>query len=197
MSASGTMERIEVASPRPKDRITGAVYLLYFLTAVSAALLARRGFAVYSDAANLIADALYVAVTVLFYFLFKPVNWTLSLMAAFLSLVGCAITVLILFHRAPSQVSPLLFFGAYCLQLGYLIFRSTFLPRALGVLMAFAGVGWLIFLTPLAKPLTIYLEVLGIVAEGSLCLWLVVMGVNVAKWEKKASVWRVNGIWPV
>lgn len=197
MSASGTMERIEVASPRPKDRITGAVYLLYFLTAVSAALLARRGFAVYSDAANLIADALYVAVTVLFYFLFKPVNWTLSLMAAFLSLVGCAITVLILFHRAPSQVSPLLFFGAYCLLLGYLIFRSTFLPRALGVLMAFAGVGWLIFLTPLAKPLTIYLEVLGIVAEGSLCLWLVVMGVNVAKWEKKASVWRVNGIWPV
>lgn len=197
MSASGTMERIEVASPRPKDRITGAVYLLYFLTAVSAALLARRGFAVYSDAANLIADALYVAVTVLFYFLFKPVNWTLSLMAAFLSLVGCAITVLILFHRAPSQVSPLLFFGAYCLQLGYLIFRSTFLPRALGVLMALAGVGWVIFLTPLAKPLTIYLEVLGIVAEGSLCLWLVVMGVNVAKWEKKASVWRVNGIWPV
>lgn len=160
-------------------------------------MLARRGFAVYSDAANLIADALYVAVTVLFYFLFKPVNWTLSLMAAFLSLVGCAITVLILFHRAPSQVSPLLFFGAYCLQLGYLIFRSTFLPRALGVLMALAGVGWLIFLTPLAKPLTIYLEVLGIVAEGSLCLWLVVMGVNVAKWEKKASVWRVNGIWPV
>lgn len=197
MSASGTMERIEVASPRPKDRITGAVYLLYFLTAVSAALLARRGFAVYSYAANLIADALYVAVAVLFYFLFKPVNWTLSLMAAFLSLVGCAITVLILFHRAPSQVSPLLFFGAYCLLLGYLIFRSTFLPRALGVLMAFAGVGWLIFLTPLAKPLTTYLEVLGIVAEASLCLWLVVKGVNVAKWEKKASVWRVNGIWPV
>jgi hypothetical protein len=36
-------------------------------------------------------------------------------------------------------VSPLLFFGPYCLLIGYLIFSSTFLPRVLGVFMAFAG----------------------------------------------------------
>ena len=47
------------------------------------------------------------------------------------------------------------FFGVYCLLIGYLIFRSTFLPRILGVLMAFAGLGWLTFLSP---PLANYLS---------------------------------------
>src|ERR1700761_8336305 len=101
MSTTQLMERIQVASPSPKARITGVIYLLYFLTAVFAQLLAGRGFAVYSDAANLIADACYIAVTLLFYFMFKPVSRNLSLLAAILSLVGCVITILSVFHRAP------------------------------------------------------------------------------------------------
>jgi len=79
------------------------------------------------------------------------------------------------------------FFGPYCLLLGYLIFKSTFLPRILGVLMALAGVGWLIFLTPLASHLSTGLKILGILAEGSLMLWLIVMGVNVQHWKEQAS----------
>jgi len=187
MSTTQLMERIAEASPSPKARLTGAIYLLYFLTAVFAQLLAVRGLAVYSDAANLIADFCYIAVTLLFYFMFKPVSRNLSLVAAILSLAGCAIMVLSVFHRAPSQVSPLLFFGPYCLLLGYLIFRSTFLPRFLGVLMGCAGLGWLIFLLPAAKHLWAYLEVLGIVAEGLLMLWLIVKGVNVQRWKEQGS----------
>ena len=77
-----------------------------------------------------------------------------------------------------------LFFGPYCLMLGYLIFRSTFLPRILGVLMAlagFAGLGWLTFLSPLANYLSTYLKVLGFLAEASLMLWLIVKGVNLQR----------------
>jgi hypothetical protein len=96
------------------------------------------------------------------------------------------------FHLTPLDVSPLAFFGPYCLLIGYLVFMSTFLPRILGVLMMLAGLGWLIFLSPLASTLSTYLQVLGFVAELSLCLWLIVMGVNVPKWLEKTSARRVG-----
>ena len=101
--------------------------------------------------------------------------------------LGCANDVLNLFHLAPYKINSLVFFGPYRLLIGYLIFRSTFLPRILGVLMMFAGLGWLLFLSPLANHLSTYLKVLGFLAELSLCLWLLVMGVNVQQWKEQAS----------
>jgi len=181
------MERVAEASPRPGARITGAVYLLYFLTAVSAELFVGRGRLVLFDAVNLFADAFYIAVTLLFYHLFKPVNKGLSLIAAFFSLLGCVNDVLSLLNLAPYKINSLVFFGPYCILLGYLIFRSTFLPRILGVLMAFAGLGWLVFLSPLANYLSTYLKVLGFLAEMSLMLWLIVKGVNVERWKEQSS----------
>jgi uncharacterized protein DUF4386 len=181
------MERIAEASPHPRARLTGVVYLLYFLTAVSAEAFVGRGRLVLFDAVNLIAYAFYIAVTLLFYYMFKPVNRNLSLLAAFCSLVGCANDVLSHFNLAPYKISSLLFFGPYCLLIGYLILKSTFLPRLLGLLMAFAGVGWLIFLSPLENRLSTYLKVLGFLAELSLCLWLIVKGVNGQRWKEQAS----------
>ncbi|MGB8659289.1 MAG: hypothetical protein WCD34_02620, partial [Candidatus Acidiferrum sp.] len=72
--------------------------------------------------------AFYIALTLLFFYLFKPVNVSLSLLAALFGFLGCANDVLNLFHRAPYKINSLVFFGPYCLLLGYLIFRSTFLP---------------------------------------------------------------------
>ena len=64
-------------------------------------------------------------------------------------------------------------------------------PRILGVLMAFAGLGWLTFLSPpLANYLSPYIVVLGFLAELSLMLWLLVMGVNVQRWKEQASAAR-------
>ena len=162
--------------------------MLYFLTAVSSEVFVGRGRLVLFDAVNLIADAFYIAVTLLFYYLFKPVNRSLSLLAAIFSLVGCANDVLGLFNLAPYKISSLVFFGPYCLLIGYLIFKSSFLPRILGVLMVFAGVGWLTFLfPPLANYLSRYILVLGFLAELALMLWLLVMGVNVKRWKEQAS----------
>lgn len=183
-------KRIEAASPRLRARMTGVVYLLYFLTATSAETFIGRSRPVAYDAVNLIAHLFYIAVTLLFYYMFKPVNAGLSLLAALFSLAGCAIDVLGVFNIAPYGVSPLVFFGPYCLLIGYLIFRSTFLPRILGVLMMLAGLGWLIFLSPHAGTLSTYLEVLGFLAELSLCLWLIVMGVNVPRWQEKTNARR-------
>jgi hypothetical protein len=186
MSAAVMTERIPEGSPHPMARITGVIYLLYFLTAISAEVFVGRDRLVLYDAVNLFAYAFYVPVALLFYYLFKPVNKSLSVLAAFFSLAGCANDVLSLFHLAHDKINSLVFFGPYCLLIGYLIFRSTFLPQILGVLMALAGLGWLIFLTPLANHLSTYLKVLGFLAEMSLMLWLVVKGVNVQKWKEQA-----------
>jgi hypothetical protein len=244
MNTPVMMERMPEASPRPRARITGVVYLIYFLTAVLGEFF-LRGMVVSGDAAitannilahqplfrlglatGLIATACYTAVTALFYDLFKPVNRVLSLLAAFFSLVGCAISAFgSLFQLAPFVVLGgsqylsvfkmeqlralalmflelntqaanifLVFFGVYCLLIGYLIFRSAFLPRILGVLMSIAGLGWLTFLSPpLASYLSPYILILGFVVELLLMLWLLVMGVNVQRWKEQASAageWR-------
>jgi len=223
---------------RLKARIAGVFYLLTFLTggissfvggmlevsgdpaATATNILAHQPLFRLGFAADLSVVACYIAVTALFYDLFRPVNRSLSLLAAFFSLVGCAIQASIcLFHLAPFVVlggAPYLsifkveqlqalaymffelyaqafnicfvFFGFYCLLIGYLIFRSTFLPRILGVLMAIGGLGWLTFLSPpLANSLWPYIAAPGILGEGSLTLWLLVMGVNVGRWMQQAS----------
>jgi hypothetical protein len=84
-------------------------------------------------------------------------------------------------------------YAGYLLTAGYLIFRSTFLPRVIGVLLAIGGLCYLTysfadFLAPgFAAHLVPYIQVPSGVAELSLCLWLLVMGVNVSRWEKQAS----------
>jgi hypothetical protein len=242
-------QRMTTVSPRARARITGGIYLLFFLTALlgefftqqagisglgalpgdaaatATNILAHESFYLLGVALGLISTACYVAVTALFYQLFRPVSRSLAFMAAFFGLVGCAITAFgSLFQLAPLAVlggSPylsvftvkqvqalvllflhlnaqvgsiaLVFFGLFQLLIGYLIFRSTFLPRILGVLMALAGLGWLIFLAPpLAALLLTYLEVLGILAEALLMLWLLVMGVNAERWKEEASPARAS-----
>src|SRR5271169_1948800 len=179
-------QSIREAWQRPRARMTGALYLLYFLTAIFAQFLVGRGLAVSGNVTNVIATVCYLIVTLLFYGLFKPVSSSLSSLAALFSLAGCVVMALGLFHLASSPISPLLFFGPFCLLIGYLILRSSFLPRVLGALMAIAGLGWLAFLLP-AVPhyLSIAIEVLGFLAELSLCLWLLVMGVNVERWKQQ------------
>jgi Domain of unknown function (DUF4386) len=176
---------ISEARPGPRARLAGVVYLFYFLTAILGQLLHGRGPALFSDALNIISFVCYIAVTLLFYYLFKPVNMLLSLVAALFSLAGCAIGIFGLFNLSLWNMSPIIFFAPYCLLIGWLILRSTFLPRMLGVLMLLAGLGWLAYLSPLVKYLSLYIMIVGILAEASLMLWLVVKGVNAQRWEEQ------------
>ena len=183
-------EHIEEAAPRLKARIAGVFYLLTMLTGAFAAFASGNLF-VYRDAFNLAASGCYVAVTLLFYGLFRPVDASLSLIAAIFSLVGCSLSALGLYHLVPSpinSVNPLVLFGIYCLQIGYLIFRSTFLPRALGLLIALGGLGWLTFASPnVANYLSPFNLAPGILGEGALTVWLLVFGVDPERWRRQAS----------
>jgi hypothetical protein len=92
----------------------------------------------------------------------------------------------------------LIFFGCFCLVIGYLIFRSGYLPKAIGVLMQIAGLSYLtnsfaLVLAPAAANRLFPAILLPpFVGEASLCLWLLVKGVNVEKWEEKARAWRAR-----
>jgi hypothetical protein len=89
--------------------------------------------------------------------------------------VAAAVSLLGIAAGPVLKVNPLPLFGLYCLLIGYLIVRSTYVPRFLGLLMMFGGVGWLTFLSPsLASQLSPFNFAPGILGEGSLTLWLLV-----------------------
>lgn len=170
-------------SPRLNARVAGVFYLLAVLTAAFAERFVR-GRLLY--AAGLIPVACFVVVTLLLYQLFKPMNRGLALLAAIFNLVGLSLEALEL-HLWGANVA-LIFHGLYCLLIGYLVFRSTFLPRILGMLMAIGGLAWLTDLsTPLTQHLSPYNVIIGFTGEGLLMLWLLVMGVNAQRWSVQAT----------
>jgi hypothetical protein len=161
-------------------RVAGAFYLGTFVTAVIALALGAG-----LELANAIAIVCYVGVTVLFYVLFKPASPPVSLLAAMFSVIGCVLGLLRALHLARSPVNELVFFGCYCILIGYLIYVSRLLPRALGVLLVCGGLSWLTFgWTPLARSLSPYNYLPGIFAEGLLTIWLLAFGATPSTPEK-------------
>lgn len=87
------------------------------------------------------------------------------------------------------------FFGVHCLILGYLLFRSGFIPKVVGALVAAAGLGYLIesfvmFLSPSLVAVTYPGLMVAVVAELTLCVWLIVK----SKFLSQQSLQIVNTI---
>ena len=238
------MERIAEASPRFKARVAGVFEMLEGMTSAFGQVFVLGRLIVSGNAAataanvlgherlfwlgfvsSLIGVACHIAWILLFYYLFKPVNQSLSLLAAFVGLVVCAMQALTcLLYVAPllvlqggSSVSAftpdqlqalayvffrlngyafdidLVFFGLWCVLAGYLIFKSTFLPRILGVLLAIDGLGWMTFVVPpFALHLFPFIAAASALAEIPVQLWLVVMGVNPERWKEQAGAAEVR-----
>ena len=233
-------ERMAEVSPCVKARMAGVCQLLEALTATFGQVIVRDRLVVAGDpaataanilgheplfwlgfASSLIGVAFHIAWAVLMYELLKPVNKSLSLLAAFIILVGCAIQTLtsflyltpLLILKGGSSLSAftpeqlqalalmflklnayafnidLVFFGLWCVLTGYLIYRSAFLPRILGVLLSISGLGFLTYIyPPLAYRLFFpYIAVASALGEIPLELWLIVMGVNAQRWKEQAS----------
>ncbi len=183
MNKAETMGGSAGASPRLKARMAGVLYLISFVVGALGEFVVRGrlGFAV-----GLVAILCMAAMTLLLYQIFEPVKRGLSLLAASFNLVGLAFEAL---RWNPRGVDvAMVFHGFYCLAIGYLIFRSTFLPRILGGLMAFAGLAWLSLMSPaLASHLSPYNMAAGVLGEGLVMLWLLVMGVNDQRWTEQAG----------
>ena len=178
MSATFTtlsMERIAGAPPRFKAKTAGVLYLLTVLTASLAEVFVHGRMNV---AGGLITVSVMIAATLFFYDNLSLMSRRLTLLAASFNLVGLAFELL---RLQPQGVNvAVVFDGFYCMLIGYLVYRSTSVLRSLGALMALGGLGWLTLLSPaLASYLSPYNLALGILGEGSVCLWILVMGVNV------------------
>lgn len=88
----------------------------------------------------------------------------------------------------------LIFFGVECVILGYLIFRSAYMPRSVGVLMQVAGICYvinsfaLLLSPPLSRLLFPTILIPSLIAELSLALWLLVKGVRTRDWERHRAL---------
>ena len=189
-------------------------------TATAANIVTHAGLFRVSIVAGIIGAACHIVWTLLFYELFKPVKRTLSLLAAFFSLVAIALQavssilqfgplavleggsslsafndeqlralalILVQFNGHAFNIY-LVFFGFWCVLIGYLIFKSTFIPRVIGALEALAGLCWLTFLwLPFAHYVSPYNQILAGLGELTLMAWLLVVGVNPERWREKTA----------
>ena len=180
--------------------------------------LARLGFAGY-----LIEAMCDVGLSGLLYFLLRPVNRDLALLAAFFRLVGTAVfAVAELFYFAPVFIlggaeylkafSPeqlhalamlslkfysygaglfLAIYGLPSVALGYLMYRSGYIPRFVGILFALSGAGFIyqnlaIVLMPrYASPITLLPAGLAAMAMAG---WFLARGVDVQRWQERTAL---------
>jgi hypothetical protein len=167
--------------------------------------------------ADLIGTGAYVGTTFLLYVLLKPVNRHVSLFACLLGLAGSTILLANLsshlgalywlqgaapqpamammslrLHSLGYNISMMVF-AAQVLLWGCLVLKSTFFPKFIGFLLAIEWFCvWLNglsgFLFPDFDLLDPYIMMPALVAEAGFALWLLVMGVNAARWREQGAL---------
>ena len=169
-------------------------------------ILAHKGLYQLAFTVYLIEMACNVANTALWYVLLRPVNRSMALVAAFIDLAGAVFKTFarvffiaplwVLLHTAlillrvnnTGAATAMAFFGFSVTLYGYLIFRSTFLPRWLGVLQMICGICWLTFLyPPLGSRVFTFAAPVGLLSVVVMILWLLIRGVDEDKWRSRAA----------
>lgn len=170
-------------------RLAGALWLLVIAVSVIS-IVVQSGSPRLAFAANQFSGLAYLGVTVLLYQIFKPVNRDLSLFGFACGVAGVAAGAALSLNTAtgltPGFYVAMMFFGFQMMSVGYLIFRATFIPRILGVLLALGGLSYVVvsfanFLSATVgaqlAPIIVPVALLG---EGSFTIWLLVKGAKPA-----------------
>jgi Domain of unknown function (DUF4386) len=183
IAALTTTERIHHRSPGVNVRTAGVLYFAAVLIAVFAEFIAPGRLA--TAVAVVVPVACYAAVTLLLYAIFRPVNGRVALLALLSGLIGLAFEAL---RFQPRSINlGMTFHALYCLAIGWLMFRSGFLPRHLGALMIFAGLVWLLYLSPpLANHIAPYNTAAGLLGEAVPMLWLLIMGASTQRSKEQS-----------
>lgn len=186
--------------------------------ATAAAILEQSSLWRLGLAANLLVPLIAVVQLWLEYLLFRPAGRQLAILFVLLNLASLSVEavsklfqllVLPLAERGAADIGlvrlallghatafnvALIFFGAALLVLGALIWRSTYVPRIIGVLVLVAGASYLaaslsqLLLPTVAEQLGAVVYAPMLIGEASLCLWLLVRGVNVPGWKRRSLI---------
>lgn len=153
-----------------------------------------------------------IFVALLLYKLLKPVNKTMALFMVIFLLLGVPIALInevnqfaVLFlvdsaNKSQALISLFLnlhqsgifiaqiFWGLWLFPMGYLVFKSGFLPKVIGVFLIIGCFGYLIdsFSFFLFPSLNLKVSQYTFIGELLIALWLFIKGVNVKKWEKRS-----------
>jgi hypothetical protein len=150
-------------------KIVGLAYVVFLLLSLAGSRLRNIPL-------QLVADATGFVLAVLLYRLFEPGDPYLALALLPLAFIHYVIQGLGQLRADTGTLRlALVPFAAYLMVLGYLIARSTFAPVALGVLIALAGLGWLVAVVPRVPTWsTLAVVLFGVVAEVALAIWLLI-----------------------
>jgi Domain of unknown function (DUF4386) len=106
-----------------------------------------------------------------------------------------AIVLLLLRINDNGAAIALVFFGFATVLQGWLIYRSGFLPRWLGVIEIIGGFGWLTFLSPpLGMRLFTYVALYALIGVLATIVWLLTVGVDEQRWRQRATL-AASSIW--
>jgi hypothetical protein len=87
------------------------------------------------------------------------------------------------------------FFGFNTVITGWLIIRSTYLPRVLGWIAVVGGIGWLAFLwPPLGYRLNLYIAAIALLGSLATIVWMLVYGVKEERWNEVSRIPLLDGI---
>jgi hypothetical protein len=164
---------------------------------------------------NLLAPLVMLSVVLVLYQLLKPVNKNMARLMVIFVLLGVAISMFnqltdfaalhllsgadylkvftteqlqalaLLTLRLPGNIATI-FWGLWLFPLGYLVFKSGFLPRILGVLLMISCFGYLIGTFAMFLGYRMNSGLFAALGEILFLLWLLIKGVNAEQWEKRA-----------
>src|SRR5207247_2839487 len=128
--------------PRRTARLAGVLWLVVIVVSVIS-VATKSGMPRLAFAANQFGAVCYLGVTVLLYQLFKPVDTSIALFAAFCGLAGVASGAALGLVQSdpPAQgfYIEMVFLGAQIISIGHLLTPSPLLPRAVRALRLLGG----------------------------------------------------------
>jgi hypothetical protein len=234
-------------SPRTMSRLTGIFYLAAILggvfaqgfvadrlinfrsaTTTASNILAHEGLYRTGFSVFLLEMTAQIVMTVLFYYLLKPVSRSGALVATVLGLTGAVIKTvarmffivpLFVLHAGsafsgynPEQLSSLslvllrindegaaialAFFGPSTFIQGWLMMKSTYVPKWIGILAIVGGAAWTSFYyPPLGRAMFFISAIIGLVGSFATIVWLIVYGVNPERFSERSEASASSSAW--